>query len=96
MPALRRLRPFALAVAVSVAAGGCAGLSFTPGCGLAAADPMADGASRLSPGFQRHTAMAQQQAYQHKALTLGMQSSREIRRPGSVPMAQTVSPLCLR
>lgn len=95
---LRRFAAPALAVLVALGASGCAGMSFNTGCGFASADPMSDGASRLNRGFQLHQARAQQQAYQHKAMMVGTQFSRgSIRKPGSLPMAQTSSsPLCFR
>ena len=99
MRTLRRFAAPALAVLVALGASGCAGLSFDTGCGFASADPMSDGASRMSRGFQMHQARAQQQAYQHKAMMIGTQYSRgQIRKPGSVPIAQSTSssPLCFR
>lgn len=96
---LRRFAAPALAVLVALGASGCAGMSFNTGCGFASADPMSDGASRMSRGFQMHQARAQQQAYQHKAMMGGAQFNRgAVRKPGSLPMAQTgsTSPLCFR
>lgn len=97
---LRRFAAPALAVLVALGASGCAGMSFNTGCGFSSADPMSDGASRMSRGFQRHQARAQQQAYQHKALMIGTQFSRgNIRKPGALPIAQnsnSSSPLCFR
>jgi hypothetical protein len=96
---LRRFAAPAFAVLVALGASGCAGMSFNTGCGFASVDPMSDGASRMSRGFQMHQARAQQQAYQHKAMMAGTQFSRgAIRKPGSLPMAQTTSssPLCFR
>lgn len=96
---LRRFAAPALAVLVALGASGCAGMSFNTGCGFASVDPMSDGASRMSRGFQMHQARAQQQAYQHKAMMVGAQFNRGgIRKPGSLPMAQTTSssPLCFR
>lgn len=95
----RRFAAPALAVLVALGASGCAGLSLNTGCGLASADPMSDGASRMNRGFQMHQARAQQQAYQHKAMMIGAQYSRaSIRKPGSLPIAQSTSssPLCFR
>ena len=65
---LRRFAAPALAVLVALGASGCAGMSFNTGCGFASVDPMSDGASRMSRGFQMHQARAQHQAYQHKAM----------------------------
>jgi hypothetical protein len=96
---LRRLAAPALAVLVALGASGCAGMSFNTGCGLASADPMSDGASRLNRGFQMNQVRAQHQAYQHKAMMAGTQFSRaSYRKPGSLPMAQSTSssPLCFR
>lgn len=96
---LRRFAAPALAVLVALGASGCAGMSFNTGCGFASVDPMSDGASRMSRGFQMHQARAQQQAYQHKAMMGGAQFNRgAVRKPGSLPMAQTASssPLCFR
>lgn len=93
----RRFAAPVLALLVALGASGCAGLSFAPGCGLGAADPMADGASRMHPAFQRHQLSARHQAFQHKAVSLGAQYSRDIRRPGSLPVAQTSVPgICFR
>lgn len=94
----RRFAAPALAVLLALGASGCAGLSFNTGCGMGAGDPMADGASRLNRGFQRHNLIAQQQAYQMKAMSAGMQYSRHVRKPGSAPIAQqsTPSAMCLR
>ena len=97
---LRRIAAPALAVLVALGASGCAGMSFNTGCGFASVDPMSDGASRMSRGFQVHQARAQHQAYQHKAMMVSGQFSRGyIRKPGTVPMAQSGSssaPLCFR
>ena len=93
MRTVRRFATPALAALVALGASGCAGLSFSPGCGLAAADPMTDGASRLNRGFQLHQARAQQQALQHKAMMGGAEFNRgAIRKPGSLPIAQTSAP----
>lgn len=93
MPTLRRFAMPALAALVTLGASGCAGLNFNAGCGFAAADPMSDGASRMSRGFQLHQARAQHQAYQHKAMMAGTQFNRgAIRKPGSLPIAQTSAP----
>lgn len=96
---LHRFAAPALAVLVALGASGCAGMSFNTGCGFASVDPMSDGASRMSRGFQMHQARAQQQAYQHKATMVSGQFSRGyIRKPGALPIAQTTSssPLCFR
>jgi hypothetical protein len=95
---LRRFAAPAFAALVALGASGCAGLSFNTGCGFASADPMSDGASRMNRGFQLHQARAQQQAYQHKAMMIGAQYSRDVRKPGALPIAQTTSssPLCFR
>lgn len=93
----RRFAAPALAVLLALGASGCAGLSFNTGCGLGAGDPMADGASRLNRGFQRHNLVAQQQAFQKKALMAGSQYSRDIRKPGTAPLAQSApSAMCFR
>lgn len=89
----------ALAVLVALGASGCAGLSFNAGCGMASADPMTDGASRMNRGFQRHQMVAQHQAYQMKATSLlAARYSRDVRKPGSLPMTQSSygSGLCYR
>lgn len=97
---LRRFAAPALAVLVALGASGCAGMSFNTGCGLSSVDPMSDGASRMSRGFQVHQARAQHQAYQHKATMVSARFSRGyVRKPGAVPMAQSgasSSPLCFR
>ena len=97
---LRRFAAPALAVLVALGASGCAGMNFNTGCGFASVDPMSDGASRMSRGFQMHQARSQQQAYQQKAMMVSGQFSRGyIRKPGAVPMAQSGSssaPLCFR
>lgn len=93
----RRFAAPALALLLALAASGCAGLSFNTGCGLGVGDPMADGASRLNRGFQRHNLVAQQQAYQKKALMAGSQFNRDVRKPGSAPIVQsTSSAMCFR
>lgn len=94
----RRFAAPALAVLVALGASGCAGLSFNAGCGFGGTDPMADGAARMNRGFQLHQARAQQQAYQHKAMMIGAQYRRDVRKPGSLPLNQapTVSGFCLR
>ena len=100
MRTTRRFAAPALAVLVALGASGCAGLSFNTGCGFASTDPMSDGASRMNRGFQMHQARAQHQAYQHKAMMVGGQFNRGyIRKPGTVPMAQSSTssaPLCFR
>ncbi|MBW3572337.1 MAG: hypothetical protein KY467_14645 [Gemmatimonadetes bacterium] len=99
MRTVRRFATPALAALVALGASGCAGLSFSPGCGFAAADLMTDGASRMNRGFQLHQARAQQQAFQHKAMMGGAEFNRgAIRKPGSLPVAQSTpaSPLCFR
>lgn len=100
---MRRISRFAapaLALLLALGASGCAGMSFNTGCGFASVDPMSDGASRMSRGFQRHQMRAQQQAYQAKALMIGTQFSRgNIRKPGALPIAQnstSSSALCFR
>jgi hypothetical protein len=96
---LRRFATPALAALLALGASGCAGMSFNTGCGFANVDPMSDGASRMSRGFQRHQMRAQQQAYQHKATMVSAQFSRaHIRKPGALPIAQNTSssPLCFR
>lgn len=95
----RRFAAPALAVLVALGASGCAGLSLSTGCGFGTADPMSDGVSRMNRGFQLHQTRAQQQAYQHKALMIGGEFNRgAIRKPGSLPIAQSTSaaPLCFR
>ena len=96
---LRRFAAPALAVLVALGASGCAGMNFNAGCGFSAVDPMSDGASRMSRGFQMHQMRSQQQAYQAKAMMIGTRFSRgQIRKPGSLPIAQSTSssPLCFR
>jgi hypothetical protein len=97
---LRRFAAPALAVLVALGASGCAGISFNQGCGFGSVDPMTDGASRMSRGFQAHQMRAQHVAYQHKAMMAGTQFNRNsIRKPGSLPLTQVaapVSPLCFR
>lgn len=88
----RFARP-ALILAASLAASGCAGLSFAPSCGPGSVDPMTDGASRLNPAFHRHAAVAQHQAYQQKAMMLGTRFSQGVRKPGSPP---PVAAFCMR
>ncbi|HEX8393634.1 MAG TPA: hypothetical protein VF665_14915 [Longimicrobium sp.] len=93
----RRLTPV-LALAVALSASGCAG--FSVGCGgLAASDPMSDGASRLNPAYQRFQLRANASAMQQKAMIAGSQFRRDIRRPGQ-PMqmgsAGHVGGLCVR
>jgi hypothetical protein len=94
----RRFAAPALGVLLALGASGCAGLSFNTGCGLGAGDPMADGASRLNRGFQRHNLIAQQQAYQQKALMAGTQYSKHVRKPGSAPIVAQSRPsaMCFR
>jgi hypothetical protein len=97
---LRRFAAPALAVLVALGASGCAGISFNQGCGLGSMDPMSDGASRMSRGFQTHQMRAQHVAYQHKAMMVGSQFNRNsVRKPGSLPLTQTAIPtsaLCFR
>jgi hypothetical protein len=96
---LRRFAAPALAVLVALGASGCAGMSFNTGCGFSSVDPMSDGASRMSRGFQTHQLRAQHQAYQYKATMVSAQFSRgHIRKPGAVPIAKSnsSSPLCFR
>lgn len=100
MRSLRRFAAPAVAVLVALGASGCAGMSFNNGCGLGMNDPMADGASRLNRAtFQRGQIVAQQQAYQRKAMMIGTEFNRgNYRKPGSLPIA-TSSPssaLCFR
>lgn len=97
MPRIRRLAAPALLLAAGLATSGCAGMAFDTGCGLTARDPLADGAARMSPAANRHVAIAQQKAYQHRALMVGTAFSREIRRPGTVNLQQAApSPFCVR
>ena len=100
MRSLRRFATPALAVLVALGASGCAGMSFNSGCGMGMSDPMSDGASRLSHAtFQRGQVVAQQQAYQRKALMVGGEFNRgNYRKPGSLPVApsNTSSALCFR
>ena len=96
---LPRFAAPALALFVALGASGCAGMSFNTGCGMLSGDPMADGASRMNRGFQRHNMIVQQQAYQAKALMVGGQFNRTaMRKPGSLPIAQSQpsSALCFR
>ena len=96
---LRRFAAPALAALLALGASGCAGMNFNTGCGFSSVDPMSDGASRMSRGFQRHQMRAQHQAYQYKATMVSTQFSRgHIRKPGAVPVAQSnsSSPLCFR
>lgn len=93
----RRFAPV-LALAVALSASGCA--SFSVGCGgLAASDPMSDGASRLNSGYQRFQLRANASAMQQKAMIAGSQFRRDIRRPGQ-PMQMgssgQMSGLCVR
>jgi membrane protease subunit (stomatin/prohibitin family) len=100
MRSIRRFTAPALAALLALGASGCAGMSFNQGCGVGMNDPMADGASRMSRAtFQRGQLVAQQQAYQRKALMIGTEFNRgNYRKPGSLPVA-TSSPssaLCFR
>lgn len=94
---IRRFAAPALGLLIALGASGCAGLSFNTGCGFGAGDPMADGASRMNRGFQRHNLIAQQQSYQKKALMAGSQFRRDVRKPGSAPIVQSApSAMCFR
>ena len=100
MRSLRRFTAPAVAALLALGASGCAGMSLAPGCAtMGMDDPMADGASRLNRAtFQRGQVIAQQQAYQRKAMMVGGNFSRgNYRKPGSLPVAQASgSPLCFR
>lgn len=100
MRSLRRFTAPAVAALLALGASGCAGMSFNNGCGMGMNDPMADGASRLNRAtFQRGQVIAQQQAYQRKALMVGGQFNRgSYRKPGSLPVVPTShsSALCFR
>jgi hypothetical protein len=90
-----------LAFLLALGASGCAGMSFNTGCGMGmAADPMADGASRLNrAGFQRSQLIATHQAYQKKALMVGAEFNRgAYRKPGAAPIvpSNASSALCFR
>lgn len=100
MRSIRRFTTPALAALLALGASGCAGMNFNTGCGLGMNDPMSDGASRLNRAtFQRGQLVAQQQAYQRKALMIGAEFNRGThRKPGSLPVAQSQpsSGLCFR
>jgi len=85
-----RLVAATFALAVTTALSGCAipgmTLSMGQGCGLARMDPMADGASRLSPNRMRFNTVQRAQAMQAKAGMLGYQYNRAIRKPGQLPV----------
>ncbi|HEU0015958.1 MAG TPA: hypothetical protein VFQ45_19935 [Longimicrobium sp.] len=85
-----RLVAAAVALACTTALSGCAipgmTMSFGQGCGLAAMDPMADGASRLSPHAQRFNTVQRAHQLQAKAGMLGYQYNRAIRKPGQLPV----------
>lgn len=100
MRSIRRFAAPAVAALLALGASGCAGMSFNQGCGVGMGDPMSDGASRLSRAtFQRGQVIAQQQAYQRKALMVGAEFNRgNYRKPGSLPVATSApsSALCFR
>lgn len=97
MRTVRRFAAPALGLLLALGASGCAGLSFNAGCGIGAGDPMADGASRLNRGYQRSNLIAQQQAYQQKALMAGSQYRRDLRKPGAAPIVREApSTMCFR
>lgn len=99
MPTLRRFAAPAFAVLLAIGASGCAGMSFTSGCGMGVSDPMVDGASRMSRGYQFAQLRTQQRAYQNKQMAASASFSRgAYRKPGQVPVApsNTSSALCFR
>ncbi len=99
MPNLRRFAAPALAALLALGASGCAGMSFTSGCGMGMADPMVDGASRMNRGYQFSQLRMQQRAYQNKQMATSASFSKgAYRKPGQVPMApsNTSSALCFR
>jgi hypothetical protein len=96
----RRFAAPALAALFALGASGCAGFSMSTGCGMNTTDPMTDGASRMSRGYQFAQLRMQQQAYQNKALMAGAQFNRgAYRKPGQAPVAPSntaSSALCYR
>lgn len=88
----RRFAAPALAALLALGASGCAGFSMNTGCGMNMTDPMADGASRMSRGYQFAQLRMQQRAYQNKQMAMSTEFSRgAYRKPGQTPIAPSNS-----